>query len=266
MGWLDDAWLDRAVISIDNSAGTGGNFDVDVDIPAEWDAFWDAIDSSGDELRLTGPDGVTPWSYDVDDGSGGAFDKSSRSGRIRIEQIAGAGTACVQTGWLYFDSSSTQGDGSSSFSPSSPKTGHIWLGRPALHREAYQPQNPGSARPRSVIHKSSNETVYAWWRVDHHLAKRFSEARGRILWEEPVRVIASSVDSGGSGASLHDVGSSRLVWHQGQLWVGTEVSGGTDGSSYTIIARVLTGAPDLSGTLQTLEPRTGVRVRDVLAT
>src|SRR5690349_20093678 len=111
MSWFAPAglWRRRALISVD-IPGTSP-VDVNVTIPREWDAFWETIDSSGNNLRLVWYDGQTVLTYALDDGSGGAFSKANRLGRFQIDGMVVPTTASMLAIWVYWDPSSNQSSG-----------------------------------------------------------------------------------------------------------------------------------------------------------
>ena len=261
MGWLSTNFLRRAAITIDNSAGAGGNVDVEITIPEEWDAFWDEIDSSGDELRITGPDGTTVLNYDLS-----GFVKATRTGTIQIDGIAVNATAGVHLAWIYWDTVSTAGDGSTAVTITSAVNGYIFLGKPHGRIYAYKPAVPGQTRPRDLTMKGSAEAVYLWVRMDQALARRFDANRGADLYEEVWWTELDVVNSGGSSqSSMFDVQETRFRWHNRQFWIAARIKAGTDGNPYTAVITPRTLIPDGSTTWQTLEHRVGFRVDDVVA-
>ena len=98
MGWLD-GWGKRIPIAVDNSTPSALN-DVSVPIPEDWDDFWDTIDSSGFEIRVTEADGITAvTAYQWD--SSPAFSKANKTGAIQIDGLtchASDSGACLA--WL----------------------------------------------------------------------------------------------------------------------------------------------------------------------
>lgn len=265
MSWLGTAWRRRVAITLDNT-GANASDDYDIEIPPWFDEFWSAIDSSGNELRVTHANGITVADYDVDDGAGGSFDQSGRAGRIRLNNFAAQATASMVLCWLYFDPSSTQGSGAGT-AGSGTGTGYIELGQPSQHVVLYQPQRPGLARPRDVRTKTSSEQVQVWFDLTAMLERVDTAARGKRLYEEPWFASVASYDSGGSSASLESLADTRFVSSRRRVYLRTEVSGGSSGSAYSMAASVHTVHPrttTVNTLYRILEPRVGFVVRDVL--
>lgn len=263
MAWLNEVWQSRAAISM-SCNGTNPS-DFNITIPPEWDDFWDVIDASGNELRVTFSDGTEVLDYDVDDGAGGAFDATNRLGRIRIDGAAQpviTGTVCF---WIYYKSSSTQGDGSVAVTITSARSGYIVLTVPGKDAFVWTQQTPGLARPRDSITKGSAEKRHVWVAVGRAFSRLFGPGNGASVGEEAYYAKVQVVDSGGSdAASMYSATSPRFVWVKGRLWVRVTVEGGTDGANYTIIATIASYDPVVVEAAQILEQRIAVAVRDLI--
>lgn len=266
----------RAAITVDNSSGVAAtSLDVDIAIPKDWDDFWGAIDSSGDNLRVTAADGVTLVSYDVDDGAGGAFDSSARAGRIRVDGMTiPTGTAGVFLLWVYFDPADSNGattvaDGSSAVVMASIASGYIDLDGPVgPWLTEYQPQIPRSTNPRDLRHKGPSEQVYVWFRLDRALAKHRVTSEGSKVREEPYYASMAVLNvSAADQTSMYDLGANRFVWHEGSrtMWLKCLVKAGTTDTRYTAAPTFHTCLPFAPTTIhKTHTPRMGLAVRQVI--
>lgn len=270
MSWYDSDFEKRAAISAVSASGT--TKDIDVVIPADWDDFWDAIDSSGNELRVTGPDGYTLLSYDVDDGAGGSFNRTTRAGRIRIDGASAPGDSneCLLF-WVYYSSTSTQGDASVAVTIASALTGYIDRGTPSTFIIPVTPPRPGLDRPPATFTKGSGEGVYYFFDFGAVLEQRSTKSQRRNLYEEPRNATYTVVNtSAAAQATMIDTSLTRwfeTVDGRGRhLFLRVLVQAGTDGSTYTALPVVKTIVPTVSSTHRTLAPRAGVRIKDVLET
>lgn len=272
MSWYDSDFRERAPISAVNTAG-GATKDVDVVIPKDWDAFWDEIDTAGAELRVTAADGYTLLSYDVDNGSGGAFDRTNRLGRIRIDGASVPGTAneCLLF-WVYYDSISAQGDASVAVVIASAETGYIDRGAPVGWIAAAGPPRPGRDRPNSVHGKSASDDGFLFLDVTALLERRSIDFAGKHYYEEP-RAITYEVQlssSEAAQATMIDTASTRWLETKTRfgrsLYARLRVKAGTTALEYTLVATIPTCVPTQSGTHRTPVPRVGFRVRNVLET
>lgn len=262
MGWYQAGlWSKRAAISVDNNGTSPA--DVDVVIPREWDDFWTTIDSSGNELRAVWYDSQTLLSYSVDNGSGGAFSKTNRNGRIRIDGMTVPATAGCLLIWLYYGSTSTQGSAAVATVIAASRTGSIELGRPGLYRLEHSPQTPGLTRPRVTFHKTATEQIDVWIRYDKVLQKRVTPGNSAGVHEEPW-YLTQTVEStaGADQAGMRDITPARWVWWRGQMWAKVRVLAGTSGTNYTGTVLTRTVLPGASASNQGFETRFGLSVQD----
>jgi hypothetical protein len=266
MGWYlpNAVWRRRASISVDIAGATP--VDVDVTIPRDWDDFWDVIDSSGLELRAVWYDGTTVLAYSVDNGSGGAFDRTNRLGRIRIDGMTVPAVTAVLQIWLYYDSSTTQGSGAVATVMAASRNGYIELGRPAQHRFAHMPQTARSLKPRSIVHKTVNEQVFIWIRLDGALSKRSTPGNRSATHEEALYATMTVQNSSGvDQATMYDTDKIRFVWiARGEMWMRIRVKAGTTATFYTAVVLTRTILPAATTAEQQIETRIGIAVSDSL--
>jgi hypothetical protein len=278
MGWFRHAtakFKRRIAITVDNSAAAAAvTLDVDTTIPKDWEDFWSVIDSAGDKIRVTGPDGVTLVSYDIDDGSGGTFNAAAitaRTGRIRVDGMTiPTATAGMFLLWLYFDPDSTVADASSAVVMASIGTGHIDHALPrGPWRVFYQPQTPLAQGPRDRKHKAPAEQVEVYFNLDRALERHQVASAGSLRREEPYYLTMSVLDtSAADQTGMYSLAACRFVWvggPGGQMWVKTLVKSGTTGNRYTAVATVHTVVPFAPTAIyQTLQPRLGLAVRSTI--
>lgn len=269
MSWLDDNWRKRAAISVHNAAGAG-TADVTITIPTDWDEFWSAIDSSGNELRVTLSDGVTGVVYDVDATGGGAFSKASRDGRIRIDAVTLRSTV-LTTGllWLYYDSETAAGDGSAAVVIAAPLTGYIELGRPVDRRVVLQPQPPGLTRPQAILSKESAETQHFWIDFGPSLQVYRTPYNARLCYEEPEALLLGAVDDAGAAVvGLPDAAATRWVevvrGRERRMFARVSITAGTSSDRYTVIVLVTTRTPASASPHRIVSHRFGLSVIDAV--
>lgn len=267
MSWYSTDYDDRFAISVPDTTGVA-TADIDTTIPRDLDAFWAAIDSSGYGIRVTAYDGVTLVSYAIDNGSGGAFDKTNRLGRIRIDGATMPNVAnTVAVFWVYFDID-TPANGGSAVTMSSIVTGYVVHALPPRIVRA-QRQPPGLARPTQIDHKATSADQHFWIDVAG-LLQRYPRPYNRRRIREEIRAAAYSVlnDAGTPEGSMVAHASTRLCEvREGvsrRMLIRVSVSGGTTGERYTIALVLRTGDP--VGALQTIITTLGIVVRDVVET
>lgn len=272
MSWYDSDFRRSKAISVISPAG-GGTHDFDVEIPTDWDEFWDLIDTDGEELRITRADGSTLCAYDIDDGAGGAFDKTGRAGRIRVdgEAFVGATGECALF-WLFFDPSSTQGDASVAVTITSALTGYIEQALPSTHVHAFQPAPAGSTKPASRITKGEDDDVFVWLEITALLERRAERAANHLEYEEPIAATYDVLDDvGASEATMVEPDDLRWVstveGNTRRLFLRCRVKAGTDGDTFTLFAIAATVVPVAALAVHRyVTARVGVRVVDALET
>lgn len=269
MGWLD-GWGKRIPIAVDNSTPSALN-DVLAPVPGDLDEFWDTIDASGFEIRVTESDGITAvtayqWS---------GFNKTNKAGAVEIDGLTcHASDAGVCLAWLYYDKTGAS-DGSSAFTPAGQVSGYIHGSQPSGFVVRSQQVKAGAPRPAARIQKTVGEAVYVWFEVRGLLEKRQTESSGSLIWEEIQRVVSAITDGGTPQAGMVSASKTRFIEiATGPLrgfYVGVYVQAGTTATNYTIEPVFSTYAPEITisgsalvfGPYRTLEPRALLRVEDI---
>lgn len=274
MSWYDDTYRKRVAITIVNTGGTSSP-DANVVIPTDFDDFWDAQTTAGDTtgimLRVTSADGATLLNYSVDDGAGGAWSTSARTGRIQIDELPAPGTAAneIVLCWLYYDPSTTVLTAAVATTITSAETGYIEQARPSGAQIDLGPPRPGSTVPAVAFSLATTEQRYVWGRIGHLLQPRSSASQTKLLYEEAWAMTASAKDdAGGATAGLVTAGRFVEILANGrrEMWVIGQVNAGVaaSGTNYTIILTLRTITPASASARQILDSRIGVRCYDVL--
>lgn len=273
MPWfgVDGVWQQRAAITLYSSSDLAQDFDVT--IPAGWDNFWEEIDASGNELRVTDALG-TLLDYGIDNGSGGAFSKTSRLGRLRINNYdtpisTGGATLC----WLYFDSTSAQGSAAGT-TGGGGQSGWIELAHPTGSAIfPHKDHRPGGTFPPYRISKSAASQRDVWIGYGAHTARAHQGYYASSLLEEVYYSLVDVVDTAGSSvSSMYDADRIRYVWiPKGPMagtWLRMPVIAGTTGTNYTltVLTRIVSPIQGLADPRAALDTRVGVYVRDVRLT
>jgi hypothetical protein len=130
--WYNTSWKYRWPISI-NVSTAGATSDVTVDIPADFDLFWNNVLSSGNDIRVTDADGRTLLTYDIAAG----FNSTTRVGQLELDNVStvtGSTDGCSnQLAWLYWGNSGAS-DARSAFAPAAAISGYICLEQPSPDR------------------------------------------------------------------------------------------------------------------------------------
>lgn len=239
----------RVSITIDSTASASAG-DVQILIPDTFSTFWDTVDASGNEIRVTAADGVTLLNYKL-----ASFSKTNRAGYIQIDDFTPA-EAKVCHVWLYYGMSGAA-SAAATFVYSASKTGYIYLGQPGQVTKSI-PERPGETQPRDVVSKTSAESVWLWFDFGPRLQARISPADGYFQFEEVYSAVYDVQLATASQAAMITTTSPKIVAGR---FVQVLVSAGSSGSDYTVICTVNTRIPpDL--TAQTLQARAIIKVRN----
>jgi hypothetical protein len=244
----------RRSISVDATAAATAS-DVQITIPSVLSEFWDVIDASGNELRVTDADGQTVLNYKVT-GSISGFDRTTRDGIIQIDNYDPA-AVCVGQVWLYYGITGAS-SGATSFTYAASRTGYLYPGAPISIISA-APQRPGDTRPRDAISKAADEITWVWFDF-HDLLQQLTTPDGQQeQWEELDEITYFVTLAGATQAGMVSASSVRVI---GGRYVQVLVQGGATGSSYTLVVQATTTYPTQQ-TGRTLAARCLVRVKDV---
>lgn len=257
MAWYDSSWQYRRAITVDVT-GTAAPYTVDVEasIPATDDEFWSNVNASGDDIVVTGPDGITPVTYDL-----ASFNTNTRTGTIEVDNhtFAGQFMSCLFVYWGNSGASSSL----TTFSTASAVTGAIeFVSGAQVFTVRATRERPGATTPRRPLSKGSAEQIYVDFDFSDllELLPPGSAYEGHLAHEEiahlsSFQVLLSGVDQ----ASMYTTTAHRFLPY-GR--VRCLVKAGSDGSDYTLVCSVVTSRPGSSIT-RTLTARAALRVRDV---
>lgn len=249
----------RFPIAVDaTGVASSTNRDVQVTIPKTLELFWESIGSDGFDIRVTDADGITQIDYDW-----GSWTYASRTGVLEIYGASGsnnweAEASSIPLIWIYVGDSDA-GDGSTTATLTSALNGYLSPERPSEIIVVSDP-TPGRQTPDNSRSKSSGDRRGYWFDFRPVLRQGARRYNDRSEWEELDFVEVSS-ESGGSASSLEIESSTRF---EGAGLVRVVVSGGTDGTDYTLIVKATTRIPDdsVGATRQTVEGRLLIQVRD----
>lgn len=262
--WYRPEFTRRVAITLDVSGGATP-VDANITIPKGLDDFWSVIDTDGDEIAVVDSNSETLLEYTIDDGAGGAFSKTNRLGRLRLNAVATPGTESMVCLWLYYNTTSAQGDRTTGGVYTSPVSGYIELARPTGPRRfTHRPQLPGGTRPQQEHHKAAAEVVDVWVHYSGSLSRSIGDSRESSLFEELYYATQEVHNTSGSNqGSEFALTATRFVWdHNTGMWVKWQVKAGTDGESRTLVGTVRTLAPGDAAVRQTLQTRIGHQIND----
>lgn len=269
MGWYNKVWTRRVPITLLDISGVA-SADFFVTIPKGFDDFWNTVDSSAAEIRVVSGDGETVLEYYVDDGAGGAFSKTNRLGRLKLNDVTLPSVAdSAVLAWLYYGSTSNQGSGAGGGSaPGSGSDGYIDLWSPRGYRFTHHSQVPQQTRPRYSIHKRVDEEVYVNVVYTGVLANRSQPGHKSRSYEEPYYATGTVINTSNvAQASMIDATRHRFFdAGNGNIGFRMVVKGGTSTYQYTALPDLRTTLPGASSVHQRMITSIGIYVRDTAHT
>jgi hypothetical protein len=262
-----EAALYRHPITVEHTSG--GTKDIVITLAnfADFDAFWNNVQTNGYDIRATGPDGRTLVTFDI-----ASFSKTNKTGNVRIDGYsAPSGGPFVL--WLYWGKPA--GDATSVWgSPTiaSAAVGILSRSDPMSAAHGLRVEEPPRVRsrataPRTEIRKGVDEALRVFFLVEGLKRTRNAVSNGSDDWDGPSYVTHDVVDGNGLDvSSMYDALSGRYsVDERGRLWYSFIVKAGTASTSYT--ARILAYHHVDIGAVTAEKRRNsiGIRVADPLA-
>ena len=218
-------------------------------------------------MRVTQADGVTLCDYEFT-----SFNKTTRSATLVIEGAWANGvTDEIIVLFIYFDSTSAQGDGSTSTTVNNAATLRVDHAAPRSIDDlfVYRQDKPGTSQPQYQTAAPTGVDHFVVIDITPSLEKRQTPSYGQLLYEEPFTLELTSEDDSGSSASVEVLtyaGFFEAVTARGRrMFCRCGVSGMSDGTNYTIIPSINTikpgGSP--SSLYRGIEPRFGIWGQDL---
>ena len=195
--WFNENYLYRQPITVDFSGvtGTPTTKDVRITVPADWDLFWDNVRSDLLDVVVTNEEGVVMTFQRT------GVNFSNKELKLEIDAVEVASDNIIQQLFLFYGYSSESSDRSTSFTASSPETGHIYLGAPLSRIVEGYGLVPTSNQPIQTFVKQTGEQIDIYYSIQGLLTSRTTEANGRLLFEEISFVEVKSLDSSGTNAT-----------------------------------------------------------------
>tara|TARA_Y100000114_G_scaffold127375_1_gene123996 strand:+ start:10742 stop:11518 length:777 start_codon:yes stop_codon:yes gene_type:complete len=251
--WADNAFTYRQPISIPVFVTGGGgatNVDVQVQIPPDWDVFWNNIQANFFDIKVYTANGEAAINYQRQTGANFA----NRNLTLELDAVAVDDQSSTSLVYLYFGDSGASSDPSSSVTISSAVTGTIWIGRPV---RLVQPSlnNSGRTEPEVVFTKQANEIIDIWFDVRSLLSSYIDPFNGRFGYEAIQRIQPKSLDSSGSDNDSR-YSSADTFFLNG--YASIRAKGGSSGTDYAVGLDIFTTIG------QTIKVRCLLKVQNLL--
>jgi len=249
--YADSAFKFRIPISIPVYTGGGATtVDVNVSVPPDWDVFWDNIQSNFYDIKIFSANGETEIDYQRQTGASYA----NRTLVLELDDVSIDDQSSTSLIYLYFGDSTAASDPTTSFTPSSPVDGYIWIGRPV--RLVKPPlSNSGRTEPEVIFTKEEGEKIDIWFDVRALLAPYVDPYNQRLGYEAIKRIQPKSLDSSGTDSSGR-YSSDDTYFLNG--YASIRAIAGTSGTDYAVGLDIFT----TNG--QTLKVRCLLKVQNLL--
>lgn len=228
MSWLNGVWRRRIPITVDNNSGAG-TVDVSVVLPSAWPQFWDEVDSAGDEIRITDSNGVTLLTYQL-----GAWNYAAKTATIEIDNWSPSSADGTVVCWLYWSSTSAQGNAAGSFSPASAKTGSVLACQPPprCRMVPARPLPGNSDVPTEAYSWAVGEDGPVLFDLAGLLATHLGLYNGKANDEEVAAINVETRTGGAPYVAGNDPAKTRLLEIAGRPIVLMWLDGGANGTDY----------------------------------
>lgn len=238
----------REAITIVPNAGT--TVDVTITLQTDDAQFWDNVDATGKDIRVTTAGGLVLIPYVL---TGLVY--ATKTLAIDLDAVTVVANVSNIL-WLYYGNSSAIAPAAGA-AVAGAIAGKIDRTKPSRIIRA-MPQRPGDTKPRDVTTKGSAEAVFVYVDFTDLIAKRRYVNASQSTLEEPSTLTYTCATAGSPVGAMIDVTLSRWIDYQGRRYAKVLLKAGTTATDYVVTVTATTSES------QTLEHRFRLRVRDTL--
>ena len=231
--WYNTAWSHRWPIAVQilGGGGVAGNYDLQVDIPKEWDKFWDAIRSDFYDVILVGPDGSSLLTF-----KRLAADYANKILTLQVDAFATHFNDSSNFIYLYFGNAAQSSDLASVFTAGTVKAGEIFLGGPVGTVITRAIGGGGQDTPQTAITKTSTEEIDIFVSTSGIFSRRLDAYNNRsglegIRYSQVFMLNASDADR----PSNYDENYTRFI----PGFIRCRIKSGTNGEDWTFVCKIV---------------------------
>jgi hypothetical protein len=252
MTWYNADYRRRQIVGVNTFGGTGvsATIDIEIDIPPDWDDFWDNIRSDFKDVVVTDTTGEI-----VNFARKAGADYANRVLTLQVDGYQIKNDDSLSICYVYFFEPNETTDHSTSVTITSPKAGYILLSAP--HSRVVSARDSQSAldQPVQSFIKSESDEVHVFWIITSQLAKRLTPYNERNDQEGVEYVTIHSYDNTGTDSATRFQPQETRA---GNGFIRATYRAGSSGQDYAIAINVITTLG------QSLENRAILRVIDLL--
>lgn len=252
MTWYNADYRRRQIVGVNTFGGSGvsATIDIEIDIPPDWDDFWDNIRSDFNDVVVTDTTGEI-----VNFARKSGADYANRVLTLQVDGYQIKHDNSLSICYVYFFEPNEATDHSTTVTITSPKTGYILLSAP--HSRVVSARDSQSAldQPVQSFIKSESDEVHVFWIITSQLAKRLTPYNERNDQEGVEYVTIHSYDNTGTDSATRFQAQETRA---GNGFIRATYKAGSSGQDYAIAINVITTLG------QSLENRAILRVIDLL--
>ena len=253
MAWLDSSWSTRIPVFVDKLSAGVSTEDLTFTVPVEMSVFWDNVESTGFDIRVTDADGTTALTWQRQ-----SFTKASFTCVLEVDDWTPPLADSMAQIWIYTGNSGAS-DTSGSFTAASARTGHLTALKPCGRVLTWSPPTPGVTKPPLQVSVSTLEDARPWIDVSAGLCNLDRKSQGRLEGEE-ILWVTQEIHSSGSDTSARYNETTMRRFDRGFIRLHIESDQLTSGTDYTLSLKVGTTEGRI------LNPRVLIRCQDVAET
>lgn len=250
--WFNEDYIYRQPVTLDFSTvnTVPSTQDVEVEVPKDWDLFWDTIRSDFLDVVLTDANGdVVAFARKA------GANYSTKTLVLQIDAVSVPLANSLVQYFLYYGYSSESTDRSTSVTISTPRNGYIFLGSPLARIVDGYGLVPTSNQPTKTFVKQTTEEIDVFFSFQGLLESRVTESNGRLIFEEVDHCTVKSLDSSGTNDDArYDLEETRFL----NGFIKARSIAGSDDTNYALSIQIITT------TKQIYDIRCLIKVKDLL--
>jgi hypothetical protein len=255
MSWFNKNYQKRQIVSIPifGGAGTANSYDIELDIPKDWDTFWDNIRSDMIDVVLYDGNNGTVLDYQRKAGA----DYANRVLTLQVQDFPSPHNDSLNAIFLYYHYPSESTDRASSITMGGPsKTGYILLENPYGRIVPGGIGSNADDQPIVSFSKSQAGEVDVFFIFNQYFGDRVDTYNDRLNFEEMNYAIATAYLSNGTVSTALTPDNTYMRFGNG--FVRARWKAGDDSADYAIVIKMI------SSELQVVETRAVMRVKNLL--
>lgn len=231
--WYNSAWSHRWPIAVQifGGAGVAANYDLQIEVPAHWDKFWNAIRSDFYDVILVGADGTSLLNF-----KRLTADYANRTLTLQVDEFASHNNDSSNFIYLYFGNAAQSSDLASSFTAGTVKAGEIFLGGPVGPMVSRASGSGSQDLPQTALTKTSTEEMDIFISTGGLFSRRL-DAYNNHSGLEGIRYsqVYMYNSAGADRPSMYDENYTRFL----PGFVRCRIKSGTDGEDWTFVCKIV---------------------------